>query len=186
MLAGSSVLAALTGTFEPNDLDIWLRLEDTSKLLCEEDKHAAEKTNGLRLNTLHRFLLESEYQRDYRSRDAIAYMEMDHLIHRIHNYTNKAGKKIQLISTKQRLSTVLNDFDLNICCCWWQGRSIYARHPMALLRREFELYSERQSKLTVHRLGRIDKYIGRGFKPSARLLEQRTAETDVHMTDVVE
>jgi hypothetical protein len=185
MIAGSAVTAALTKMFMPNDIDIWVRLEaderlapikDGVRILDHEQRAHNSATNCLRLSTLDALLTESGYKVDSTVSTDHYYRGMTaSLIHDVTNYI-KDGKRVQLISTKLPLSKMLDDFDLSICCCWWQGDDIFCRYPLSLLRREMWLCGDHVADLDMikpsrkaHRFRRIQKYIERGFTPSAAL-----------------
>lgn len=186
MIAGSAVTSALTKTFRPNDIDIWVRLEGDLRSYTMKDGveiHDVERydldkaTNRLRIHTIETLLTENGYSIERSARSFHYYGGMaTPIIHEIRNFC-KDGKRVQLISTKYPLSKVLDDFDLDICCCWWQGGNIFCRYPIAFLRLEvslcgshkYDLEDSADKRTKAHRFERIQKYLERGIHLSPSL-----------------
>jgi hypothetical protein len=186
MIAGSAVTAALIKSFKPNDINIWVRTErfeqfhtikDGVTLVDSEGCIFASATNGLRHHVLETLLTESGYSPDNDDLTVSYIVGLQSLptIDSIRNY-RKDDKKVNLLYTRMPLSKVLDDFDLSICCCWWQGDDIYTRFPMSLLRRELWLCDSHvcdlrdastSERMRAYRFERIQKYIERGFTPTA-------------------
>jgi hypothetical protein len=139
VVAGSAVLAAKTGTFTPNDLDIWIPYNDNVFDVY---------TNAL-LKLGYKIVPTSFTVRDWEQ------------------YANDNGKVIQVICTLISPIPIIDTFDFDICQFYWNAETDTISGPTGLEGPDRKIQSFRyigkSSKMDENTMKRKEKYETRGF-----------------------
>ena len=161
VVAGSSVLAAKTGTFTPNDLDIWVRYNQHVMVQYADDRFDAEDVTDVYKNELlklgYKTATTSFTARDYQSYKTIV---------KIHQYANENGKTIQVIFTTIPPIPNIDTFDFDICQFYWNAETDTISGPAGVEGPDGKIQSFRYIK--SHQMDektkkRKEKYEARGF-----------------------
>lgn len=182
VVAGSAALWASmedegnSPTWQPNDVDIWIPVPCLTKTLNTSlhDKYDPILTKSSGIREVARIFFErfgyhdiqQKEGQEARKRWQETYMsdkQMSDIIHRI-TYLEKGDKKIQIILTCDvPVQSILNDFDLSVCKVAWTSEQEYVQDAYGKFRTD-QVIIKKGVVLTNRLLGRIQKYMERGFK----------------------
>jgi hypothetical protein len=138
-IAGSSVLASLTNSFQPNDIDIWLN-------------DSVNSTNSIKIK---QFLDLNNYE-PICSKNSYYYTK--YTVENFFNY--EINKNIQIIYVKNDIRTIVSEFDLTICSVYYDGLNTNALYMDDINSRIMKV----KNTWSAHKLeSRIKKYSERGF-----------------------
>lgn len=159
VVAGSAVLAAKTGTFTPNDLDIWVRYNE--HVMVNKDTFDFAGVTDVYKNELlklgYKSVPTSFTARDYQSYKTIL---------TIHQYANDNGKIIQVIFTTIAPIPNIDTFDFDICQFYWNAETDTISGPAGVEGPDGKIQSFRYIKnhqMDEKTKKRKEKYEARGF-----------------------
>ena len=159
VVAGSAVLAAKTGTFTPNDLDIWVRYNE--HVMVNKDTFDFAGVTDVYKNELlklgYKSVPTSFTARDYQSYKTIL---------TIHQYANDNGKIIQVIFTTIPPIPNIDTFDFDICQFYWNAETDTISGPAGVEGPDGKIQSFRYIKnhqMDEKTKKRKEKYEARGF-----------------------
>jgi hypothetical protein len=161
VVAGSAVLAAKTGTFTPNDLDIWVRYNQNIMVQYADDRFDTESVTEVYTNELLK-LGYKPAQTSFTARDYHSYKT----IVKIHQYANDNGKIIQVIFTTIPPIPNIDTFDFDICQFYWNAETDTISGPAGLEGPDGKIKSFRYikgSRMDEKTKKRKEKYETRGF-----------------------
>jgi hypothetical protein len=162
VVAGSAVLASVTGNFTPNDVDIWVYTDRGD----DEPSMFIRRASTL---LMRYFMLSHGYEERERNPAATIKKEgysegrLKTMVRKIQHFQKKDGKTIQVIHTKQPLTEVIKSFDISICQTWWSPKDnkVHSIYPNDILTKSF--YFNGTDLPTAREVERIEKYKNRMF-----------------------
>jgi len=170
VVAGSSVLASKTGTFTPNDLDIWVQYAFPNNgvnytSLYGENTLYMKSLDDDRINIYDRELLKLGYKGvpvSFTARDYESYKTIE----TIRQYANDNGKVIQVIFTRIPPIPNIDTFDFDICQFYWNAETDTICGPAGLEGPDGKIQTFRYikgSRMDEKTKKRKEKYETRGF-----------------------